>query len=211
MDQLPHQASLLRTLTEKGPKKLIDRHLLAGFLYSNYSRFSSQEILAHLKNKWVSQEIMNNYLERESLNIASLLNQSNIKVMFLKGLHLIGEIYQFSGDRAMEDADLLVPSHHDLLMASKILINHGYEEVVEPKWWANDFKRIFLKTDNDVRIIIEIHCQILMKKKVFEPFNESQFMENGVYYLNKEELLTHLIGHLANQHNFIRLNWLVDI
>ena len=72
-------------------------------------------------------------------------------------------------------------------------------------WSANQFKLNFWKIIEGVEIVVEVHSKLLNQNEDWD----YQIREGG--FLSLADNLVHLIGHLAYQHTFYKIHWLVDI
>ena len=184
-------------------KDFLERHHLLGHVY------------LRTQNKiyypyWKSQLNRNSLAKSELEQIGADLAKENVSVFLLKGFSLMGEIYKDWGERFVSDIDLLI-SYDELWKLTDILKMYGYEKKKEAKWLENRHRHLYTKKSDDIQLTIEIHTQLfwhtsLELKKDLEP---SQV--EGFYQLSRENQLVHLCGHIAFQHSFSKLFWLMDI
>ncbi len=159
---------------------------------------------------WKSQLNRNSVAKEELERIGQDLAKENIKVYLLKGFSLMGEIYKDWGERFVSDIDLLI-SHDELWKLTDILRMYGYEKRKEAKWLGNRHKHIFVRKSEEIQISIEIHTQLFWHTSLNIKDNSERASVEGFYQLSRENQLIHLCGHLAFQHSFSKLFWLMDI
>jgi len=135
--------------------------------------------------------------------------KENIEIVGLKGIHLLDDVYANFGERKLEDIDLLVDDDVDCENLVDFLQSIGFTKVEEQKWWANNYKIVLTGNWNEFRVVVEVHKQLLMGKQR-QSFWETN-SHNSKTFLSQESQLVYLIGHMANQHTFLHLNWLLDI
>jgi hypothetical protein len=125
----------------------------------------------------------------------------------LKGMSF-GEynIYENLGERLIADIDLLVT---DLEAFSLVLVSQNFTLVKNHVWKGNDYKRVFSKIMNGIEVVVELHTRLFYHSE-FLDFKTNTSM-SGFQVLQIEDLLVHLTGHLAFQHTFLKLHWLLDI
>lgn len=144
--------------------------------------------------------------EQEALTLNNLLSDQGIKVIFLKGITLINDIYVDLGSRVMSDIDCYVAriKYEDL---DHLLIPLGYHPNTEAKWLGNAHKREYIKSTDLGEVCIEFHNKLFWHRD--DP--KLTFRQHGLYGLGLEEKLVYLCGHYAFLHSCQKLYWLWDI
>ena len=184
-------------------KEFLERHNLLGHVY-----LRTQDKIYY--PYWKSQLNRNSIAKQELERIGQDLQKDNIKVFLLKGFSLMGEIYKDWGERFVSDIDLLI-SYQELWKLTDILKMYGYQKRKEAKWLENRHKHIFVKKTDDIQISIEIHTQLFWHASLNISDKPEIANVKGFYQLSRENQLIHLCGHLAFQHSFSKLFWLMDI
>ena len=151
--------------------------------------------------------------------IHKLLDEKDIKTLFLKGPVVAQDLYGDISLRTSSDLDFLIPIDH-LDEAENILLEQGYEkddyiETVLNDWRFRHHHVTYFHPHKQIKL--EIHwrlhpgpgketsfCDLWNRKR------ESKAMGSLVYYLGKEDLFHYLIVHGA-RHGWSRLRWLDDI
>lgn len=184
-------------------KDFLERHHLLGHVY-----LRTQDKIYY--PYWKSQLNRNSLAKEELKQIGQDLAAENIKVYLLKGFSLMGEIYKDWGERFVSDIDLLI-SHDELWKLTDILKMYGYHKKKETKWLANRYKHVFIKKTEDISLSIEIHTQLFWHSSLNIKDKAQTASVHGFYQLSRENQLIHLCGHLAFQHHYSKLFWLMDI
>ena len=189
--------------TEEWNTDFLERHKLFGHAY------------LRTQNKiyypyWKSQLNRNSLAKQELERIGKDLKQDQVKVFLLKGFSLMGEIYQDWGERFVSDIDLLI-SHDELWKLTDILRMYGYTKKKEAKWLGNRHKHVYTKMIDDIQLSIEIHTQLFWHSSLTHQTDLQESSVQGFYQLSRENQLIHLCGHLAFQHSFSKLFWLMDV
>ena len=181
----------------------LQRHHLVGYAYNK----SKDEAFYP---QWKNQLTRNFLVKKELEKIGEDCAYESLDVCLLKGFSLLGDLYEDWGIRFASDVDLLV-SFNDLWRLSDILVNNGYAKASEKKWLGNRYKFMFRKKFNDFEVCIEVHTQLFWHTRLDWEDSIKPSLTNGFYVLSPENQLVHLCGHLAFQHTFLKLFWLVDI
>jgi len=110
------------------------RHLLAGFLYSDpvYHRLKHlfpREIVEVFRRCYVRQWIRNESLMDEVERLGALFRHTGQEVIYLKGLFLAQRLYGSIGRRAIADLDILVRTVEDVEVVQRLLIEQGYQRI----------------------------------------------------------------------------------
>lgn len=184
-------------------KDFLERHHLLGHVYH---RTQQKDYYPYWKSQLTRNFVVKNELEKLSEDI---INQK-ITVCLLKGYSLMGDIYEDWGERFASDVDLLV-SRNNLWRLTDILQMYGYEKRTEKKWLGNQHKYTFEKRMGESSVVIEVHTQLFWHKTLASEEGLKESQVKGFKVLNAENQLIHLCGHLAFQHTYLKLFWLMDI
>ncbi len=191
-----------RTLNDWN-KEFLERHHLLGHIY----RRTQDKIYYPY---WKSQLNRNSVAKEELETIGRDLQKDQIEVFLLKGFSLMGEIYKDWGERFVSDIDLLV-SHDELWKLTDILRMYGYQKRKQAKWLGNRYKHLYVKMSDDIQITIEVHTQLFWHSSMNIKANPQEASVAGFFQMSRENQLVHLCGHLAFQHSYSKLFWLMDI
>jgi predicted nucleotidyltransferase len=190
-------------VTDEWNMDFLKRHKLTGHAYL---RTQNKVYYPY----WKSQHNRNSIAKQELETIGEDLKKENIQVYLLKGFSLMGEIYKDWGERFVSDIDLLV-SYDQLWRLTDILKMYGYEKKKIARWLGNRHKHIFVKTVDDIRLTIEIHTQLFWHTSLKTDEDLGKSKVEGFHQLSRENQLIHLCGHVAFQHAYSKLYWLMDI
>jgi len=190
---------------------------VAGLLYKNLTKSNLPDILDKkqgetLRNLYHGNVVFNLKLIHDFKEILHRLNQKKIKVVPLKGIILLKQVYRDIGLRQLTDIDLWIPGrdHREII---RTLTGLGYRS--DPAY-PDTFRR--------GRTTIDLHFHILgaeriRARKFILARGQSHFYTNTrsmdfegeeVLSLNKYDQVIILSLH-ALKHNAERLIWLVDI
>ncbi|MBW2557425.1 MAG: nucleotidyltransferase family protein [Deltaproteobacteria bacterium] len=190
---------------------------LAGFLYKSLTKSNLLDILDKrqvetLRNLYHGNVVFNLKLLHDFKEILHQLNQKKIKVIPLKGIILLKQVYHDIGLRQLTDIDLWIPGrdHREIIQTLTAL---GYQS--DPAY-PGTFRRR--------RTTIDLHSHILGAERIgarkfILARGQSHFYTNArsmdfegedVLSLNKYDQVIILSLH-ALKHNAERMIWLVDI
>lgn len=128
-------------------------------------------------------------------------------VIVLKGVALLElELYENIGQRLTGDIDLLIFNFEKI---EKVLINEGYKLIESKTWKGNDYKKVFQKNIFGIDVAIELHQRLFFH--CHKSDYQFSYTSSGLKILSHEWMLVHLVGHLAFQHTFLKLHWLLEI
>lgn len=181
--------------------RIADEHLVTGLLFRE---FNIQ--LPGGEKAWKQQWFHNTVLQDELKSMAPLMGE---EVIVLKGMALTESIYEDTGKRFMSDIDLLIPLNK-LNEIEDVLKTRGYQRISAETWKANDFKSEWTKVVNGIEVNIELHTRLFYHTSDLS-WNTKESNIKPLRILQTEHQITHLIGHCAFQHNFLKLYWLIDI
>lgn len=196
---------------------------------SNVYAFLHEEGICDLIPKDLAGEFRYEYLSIAARNIFFLdraatllsgLKAKHVRVVALKGIFLLDNIYHSIGERSMNDIDLLVP-RNDLACALRFFNEKGFspKSYFDIKAENIDIKHVppLMKPDEP---IVELHWTLLEEDEPFRIEMENVWervrpvMVNNVevFALGVEDAILHLCLHSSYQHYFQnRLRGLIDI
>jgi len=192
-------------------ENLLEEHHLKGHFYKNYPDLIPPKYNHSFSQCWKRQWLRNHLYTSELNKLDEKLSGENITVILLKGSVLIHEYYTDFGSRTLSDIDVLI-NRADTKKWKAFLEKNGYYEQSECNWKANSFKYIHIKKGQGSELVIETHTKLF--------YHEMENQWSGISMepkyknflkLRTDEMLIHLVGHLAFQHNFSKLFWFVDI
>jgi hypothetical protein len=190
---------------------------LAGLLYKNLTKSNLLDILDKrqietLRSLYHRNVIFNLKLIHDFKEILHQLNQKKIKVVPLKGIILLKQVYVNIGLRQLTDIDLwILDRNYKKIIQTLIVLGYQSDPV-----YPNTFRR--------GRTTIDLHLDILgaerIKARKFLLTREQghfyldaqsiDFEGEEVLCLNKYDQIIYLSLH-ALKHNVDRLIWLVDV
>lgn len=193
---------ILHPMSQWNPDQIAAHHL-KGLAFAELKR-------SEFKEDWQVTSFRNHHMKKELEALGPQFSQKNLQVVLLKGFALLGDIYPDWGSRFTSDVDILVDSFQ-LKEVTKILARNGFNKQEEKTWMGNQFKSLFIKKTEQWEISIEVHSRLFWhRQKLGHQLKPSTQISN-YYILSDEDMLLHLAGHYAFQHNFLKLFWLVDI
>lgn len=167
-------------------------------------------IIKTLSNHHRAYTMHNMKLQAELARLIKALNEVNIQVIVLKGLHLASCVYEQVGQREMDDVDLLV-SKNDLVAAREVLLAHGYVGI-EPNDVSvhTTYSHHLPPLCKPGVMRVELHWNITKPGQGHsidpEPlWNRAEpiiIAESVLYALSIEDLLLHLCHHTSYHHEF---------
>jgi len=202
------------------------RHHLQGLSYRRLADSApGVEVPAHLLERlravYLATATRNAILFRQTSQLVKQLQQRDIPVILLKGMHLARFVYPEPGLRSMHDVDLLVPRHR-LADAEQLFVAQGFGPLPRPDLasrvaWGHHLAKL----EKAGAPVVELHWTI---ERPTSPFrldldglwqrSRSAVLDGApVRLLCPEDLLLHLSLHLSYHHRFERaaLKGLVDI
>lgn len=194
----------MKTLVLKSlDAETIARHHLQGHRFNE-----TRETRFH--DQWKKQLLSNQLTKQELEMLGQEFARAGIEPTLLKGFALLGDIYPDWGVRFASDVDLLIDSH-EFARLQTVLAAHSYQMVTDKKWLGNAFKYQFIKKTDLLDFNIEVHFKLFWHcdKTGLQTRPSATIAKFSI--LQHEEMLMHLCGHLAFQHSFIKLFWLLDI
>ncbi len=157
------------------------------------------------------------HLSSEMENVNRLLNQNQVRLLFLKGPFLGTELYGDLSLRTSGDLDLLIPIE-DLMKVDKLLVDQGYQKDDYIQTVLNDWKwrhHHFTYFHPQRNVKLEVHWRLNPgpgKEPSFDALWERKKKsdQTGFPVLGNEDLFLFLVSHGA-RHGWSRLRWLLDI
>ncbi len=196
------------------------------------STLPSLRMSEHFLQKWKSAHIATLIKNKERLKslveVLMVLNTAGIKVILLKGIHLVQFVHKDMGLRAMNDIDILVKKE-DISKAVELLFQMGYGFVKkrrDAQEQSISIKELIKSCDRHVPALghpkginkLDLHWTIpgssfnvdtegLWKRAITVEINGT-----SVLVLSLEDLLLHLSLHTAFHHKFnVGIKQLYDI
>lgn len=151
--------------------------------------------------------------------VNQVFSKNDIRLLFLKGPVLAGELYGDISLRTSSDLDFLVPIE-DLPNAEKLLLELGYEkddyiETVLNDWTWRHHHVTYIHPQKGIKL--EIHWRLHPGpgkepsfQELWERKSVSSLSKSNIYLLGKEDSFLFLVAHGA-RHGWSRLRWLMDI
>lgn len=163
---------------------LANRHGVASLVYHNLRKAGitsliPEEVTGFLRNASMLSIARNAAIYKMIAEVAGILHQEGIRIVFLKGLALEMTVYANRGTRQMGDADIFVPSV-DIMKAYKILSEKGFEFLPVKSVF---YKSIIRYTGKHLPSLIsnglsvDMHCRLIGRDD--EWFNKS-FQDNCI-------------------------------
>ena len=211
--QTPSRAKL-PTLSARAWHQTVENlatHGLGGYVYRQHRDHLPADVRDELKKQWNSQWLNFGAFANELAWFAEICAQRKLPVTVLKGMALVGDIYADPGTRSMGDIDLWVrPENWTEVI--EIFLAHGFRDISKTRWEANSFKCLLRKSDpSTLEVDVELHQRLFFNETNLIDWRTVEMPTPGLKKLATEDLLVHLMGHLAYQHTFLKLVWLFDI
>ena len=223
----------LKTMSESGldwPRLIskASRHGVAQFLYLHLSKLDEiwsvipEKLKDKLKQYYYKIQARNWLLQQELNKVISLLNQSSVQVIVLKGASLLESVYKNIALRPMSDVDLLV-ERKNLSRAKSILQDMGYHK---PNFLDHESLEKFggeIHLYREGGVFLDIHASLYQYERfrnIFkidldgELWSKSRMLatrEGEIRILNPTYLIMHLCMHHAIAHSFVGLFRFCDL
>ena len=193
------------------------REGVAGLLYKNLKKagvlgYLEHQLIAHLRSVYYLTVRFNLKLIYDLKEVLQQLNQNNIKVVLLQGIHLLQQIYKDIGLRPLTDIDLWVlPETREVV--DEVLIGLGF---VKDRLYPNIFKKAATIIDLNTHIFwadrIQSRQTLINEKQeaLFQNCRTIDFEGQKVYSLDRIDQIIYLSLHTI-KHYADRLIWLVDL
>ncbi|WP_410984305.1 nucleotidyltransferase family protein [Bacillus cereus] len=203
--------------------KLALHHRMYAFIYTKMKNIDKQLIPSHVV------QVLSTYFKRNTFHmlhlsgemgkVSKLFAENQLRLLFLKGPILGGDLYGDISLRTSGDLDALVPID-DLEIVNELLVKNGYvkEEdfpTVMNEWKWRRHHTTYMHPMSKVKL--EIHWRLHPGPGKEPNFDElwgrkriSPITNYPVYFLGREDLLMFLVCHGA-RHGWSRLRWITDI
>lgn len=188
---------------------LIVEHKLEGYFYPYRHQLISNEAIEHIEFIY-KRNSLQNILLKDCFNE---INDSCQKLYRfsptpIKGIDLITWLLS-PGQRPMTDIDLLIEPHQ-LPQFSDVMHRLEFTLRKDTKWFANQHKWTFENTSSSLEMTVEVHTQLIPGKTIHD--NRKMIdPKNNRNSLTPEFQVVYLSYHLAHQHTFLKLFWLMDL
>jgi len=202
---------------------------LIPLLYLRLKDFDiNDEIIGRIKGTYKLVWVKNQRLLSTTQSVVSMLENHDIKVLLLKGIPLLIDVYKDTGSRFLSDVDIFIHPN-DIKKAIKVMNQHGWI------YKTNQFPDIDIFSDeqlsrivkeitfiNNQRMEIDMHWRIFeykggKKNKDIMPFDQMWEYSNKIYHKNScyrtlcpEDLLIHIIVHGAEGSTIKSLRFVID-
>ena len=206
-----------------------NHHKILPFLYYNLNKINlldliPQDTLAILKNSYYCNIDRNAKLWEEFSSILKSINDTGVKIVLLKGIILIEELYHNPGLRAMADVDILVKENEmdkikNLLLQSEYIENSGYILTKYYKKYQTEF--VFTKkVPSNAYFCLDIHTSFIPPRpyKIALPHLWERTQERTIYgqrisFLSWEDTFLSLALHLRRHTHIhhLSLGFIVDV
>lgn len=175
-------------------------HGLGGFLERHMDAFKLPQLRQLIKDSARQNSLRNILMLAEYEKIREICRMKGLpELRGLKGISFLKRLYSPSV-RTLTDIDVLGRPHLREEYV-RMLLDQGYSPLPETKWSANAHKISFKKNVSGLEITVELHDQL----------TASAESADLAYSENSEVELVYLCGHLAHQHSFLKVFWLLDI
>jgi hypothetical protein len=193
------------------------REGVAGLLYKNLKKtgmlgYLRHQHIGHLQSVYYLTVRFNLKLIYDLKEVLQQLNQKNIKVVLLQGIHLLQQIYKDIGLRPLTDIDLWVlPETRKAV--GRVLIELGFEK---DRLYPNIFKKASTIIDLNTHIFwadrIQSRQTLFNEKQetLFQHCRTIDFEGQEAYSLGRIDQIIYLSLHTI-KHYADRLIWLVDL
>ena len=197
-------------------KKIFSYSRIESYLINNkiFKRFD-KETAAFLKNIADKRNINSMTIFKDFIDICKDLQEIDIKIIPLKGLHLNLEFYDDISLRPIRDIDLLL-CKNEIKRFLKHLEKKGYFLKNDEKKDLQDIEISDFRYDipnliNKNNTHLEIHHRIFDKKKVGDLKINEIFLDNivkkdftrtNLFFMREEHLLLHIIYHATVKSGF---------
>ncbi len=189
-------------------------HLVLPLIYlkfksSNILELLPEELAEHLKEIYDVNRSRNEKILDQLKEITTVLNQSNIHPIFLKGAaHLLDGLYSDIGERILKDIDILV-AENEYLLAAQLLENNGYACIGDSKKYfdSESLKHYPALFKPGFQAHVEIHRLLIEKDlswfnhAIVDPEKKVVKSPAGCYVLSDRHQIIHNFTHGQLQHS----------
>lgn len=185
---------------------------VSGDIFYRFNEQLPANVRDEFKQHWLGQTVAALIYQNELTRLASAFEEHKISPVILKGPALQTGAYDDPGQRPITDLDLLI-SPKELPKMKEILSSHGYQYEDDIPWEANCHKQnwIYPQGEGQSPLRIELHTRLFAKEPKDLKWKFEDYTIAPYRTLQLTDNLVFLIGHLAYQHTFARLWWLIDI
>ena len=197
-------------------KKIFEYSRIESYLINNkiFKRFD-KETATSLKDKVDKRNINSMTIFKDFVDICRDLQEIDIKIIPLKGLHLNLEFYDDITFRPIRDIDLLLSKNEikrflkHLQKKDYFLKNDAKKDLQDIE--ISDFRYDIPNLINKNNTHLEIHHRIFDKNKVgdlkineifFNNIVKKNFSTSSLFFLREEHLLLHIIYHATVKSGF---------
>ena len=174
------------------------------------------ERLLNTRRQWLARNI---YLLGRLQAVQELLRRAGIPSIVLKGGCLLSVLYPDFGLRPLGDIDLLIRGR-DLDRILELLGRDGWEIPSDDQqaFWRRNFYHLFVESRDAFGAVFELHWDL--EKEFRHAIRLEELWERSVVFhlegeayrrLANEDLMIHLMTHLAHHYFRPRLIWAHDI
>lgn len=189
-------------------KTLAKKHFLESYFASKINSTASS--IPHSWRQKRKLEALRNRMTLMELESWRQDFPEGINPCLIKGASLIGRVYTDISARCMSDVDILVNSEEKIVLED-ILISRGYLPVIEDHGKANRCKSMWTKAQLDSEFVVELHDKLYWYQNKNTEWKLEASHIDGYQKLCEIDEIIYLCIHLAYNHNFQRLFWLVDL
>lgn len=168
------------------------------------------------RRQWLARNI---HLLSRLREFQSALRRAGIPCIVLKGGSLLAVLYSDFGLRPLGDIDVLVRKE-DVDRILEILRRDGWNvpSEAEVRFWRRTFYHLYVQTRDTFAAAFEIHWDL--EKEARHAIQVEELWERSVVFqlegdtlrrLSNEDLMLHLLLHLAHHYYNPRLIWVCDI
>ena len=184
---------------------LFREHALLGYYFSKDNLSLSLEFQNQYQKQWIHNQVLLTILEE----ISTILSEKKLDATLLKGADLIQNLYQDLGARFLSDVDILI-NENDVAVWIKLLEELGFQFRSKLHFYGDRFKIECSKYIGALEINFELHTKLLFHHKC-EKWTLVNSELPGFKKISSMDNFIYLCGHLAHQHTFSKLYWLIDI
>lgn len=186
---------------------LVNEHKIEGYILPYRHQLKSPILIAHLETVVKKNTLQNLILKQSWMEIQKECDKINLTPSGLKGIDLIQWLVP-PGSRPLTDIDVYIEPQH-LAAFTKILQHLNYQCVDESKWFANAHKSTFKSTEGLIETTVEVHTQLFYNQTASTHWS-FETRSHGSSLIPADQVI-YLSYHLAHQHTFLKLFWLMDL
>ncbi|MEE8183813.1 MAG: nucleotidyltransferase family protein [Acidobacteriota bacterium] len=176
-------------------------------------------ILKELESARRQNIARNIYLLSRLRELQSILRKAGIPLIVLKGGCLLSVLYPDFGNRPLGDVDLLIRKRNlDRVLGLMRAAGWRLPPRESVDFWRKNFYHVQIRTPDAFSAIFEIHWDL--EKEYRHDIQLEELWERSVIFqlegepfrrLSNEDLMLHLLVHLAHHFFHPRLIWVYDI